>query len=71
MAETRLDIRAHNSDAPTRAPTLASRMCTLAETYPELGTFTPDATLAEIKTRYGLGSLEQVRGLGRRRLQRR
>jgi len=51
-----------------RTPLAASRMRTLAETYPELRTFTPDATLYEIKVRFGLGSLEEVRELARRRL---
>jgi len=45
-------------------------MRVLAETYPELGAFTPDATLTEIKTRYGLNRFEEVRELGRRRQQR-
>jgi len=49
-----------------RTPLAASRMRTLAETYPELRTFTPDATLYEV--RFGLGSLEEVRELARRRL---
>lgn len=48
----------------------ATRMRTLAATYPELGAFTPDATLTEIKTRHGLSTFEQVRELGRRRQQR-
>ena len=39
----------------------------LARTYPELATFTPDATLLEIKTRYGLNSLQDVREAGRRK----
>jgi hypothetical protein len=42
-------------------------MGTLARQYPELASFTADATLLEIKTIYGLGSLEEVRRLGRRR----
>jgi len=42
-------------------------MSALAVEYPELSSFTPDATLSEIKARYGLGSFEQVRELGRRR----
>jgi hypothetical protein len=42
-------------------------MRVLAESYPELATFTPDATLMEIKVRYGLGSFHEVREMGRRR----
>jgi len=42
-------------------------MGTLTGQYPELASFTADATLLEIKTIYGLGSLEEVRRLGRRR----
>ncbi len=42
-------------------------MGTLAGEYPDLGSFTADATLLEIKTIYGLASLEEVRRLGRRR----
>jgi len=45
-------------------------MRVLARVHPELRTFTPDATLTEIKDRYGLSSFEQVRELGRRREQR-
>ncbi len=47
----------------------ATRMRVLAETYPELRTFTPDATLREIKTRYGLNTFEEVREVGRCRQQ--
>ena len=43
-------------------------MRVLAQRYPELAAFTPDATLLEIKARFGVGSLEEVRELGRRRL---
>jgi len=45
-------------------------MHVLARVHPELRTFTPDATLTEIKSRYGLGSFEDVRALGRRRQER-
>ena len=44
-----------------------SRMRELAERYPELASFTPDATLYEIKAMHGLNSLEEVLELGRRR----
>jgi hypothetical protein len=45
-------------------------MHVLARAHPELRTFTPDATLTEIKSRYGLGSFGDVRTLGRRRQKR-
>ena len=60
--------RAVGQEALIRAPLAANRMRTLAETYPELRAFTPDATLNEIKLRFGLASLEEVRELARRRL---
>jgi hypothetical protein len=69
VTQTRLDNRALNNDGHIRATSGTTRMRILAETYPELGAFTPDATLTEIKTRYGLDSFEQVRELGRRRQQ--
>lgn len=49
------------------APHPSTRMHALAEDYPELASFTPDATLLEVKVMYGLGNLEEVRELGRRR----
>jgi len=61
--------RVGERDGGVRAISGAARMGVLAEIYPELATFTPDATLTEIKTRYGLDSFEQVRELGRRRQQ--
>lgn len=42
-------------------------MGALAEAFPELAGFTADATLLEIKTRFGLSTLEDVRELGMRR----
>lgn len=48
-------------------PSPSTRMGTLASEYPELATFTADATLLEIKVKHGLGTLEEVRALGRRR----
>jgi hypothetical protein len=67
MIQTRVEPRAAETDSPVRAQSGATMMRTLAQTYPELGAFTPDATLTEIKTRYGLNSFEDVRELGRRR----
>ena len=71
MTETRVDDRPRENDRRTPTASGASRMGMLAEAYPELTAFTPDATLREIKTRYGLNSFEQVLELGRRRQQRR
>jgi anti-anti-sigma factor len=45
-------------------------MGTLAREYPELAGFTADATLLEIKTMHGLANFEEVRELGRRRIER-
>ncbi len=53
-----------------KPPSRTARMRDLVESYPELRTFTPDATLAEIKIRYGVNTFEQVRELGRQRLPR-
>ena len=71
MTETSLDDRYRETDSRVQGKSGASRMGVLAESYPELAAFTPDATLREIKTRYGLNTFEQVLELGRRRQQRR
>jgi len=71
MTQTGLEHRVRDNDGCTRVKSGATRMRILAETYPELGAFTPDATLTEIKTRYGLNTFDQVLELGRRRQQRR
>ena len=57
----------HPADAWRRA---AQRQqdAVFAATYPELRAFTPDATLYEIKSRFGLNSREDVRELTKRRL---
>jgi hypothetical protein len=60
-----------DSDRRVRPNMGATLMSALAAEYPELASFTPDATLSEIKTRYGLANLDQVRELGRRRRVRR
>jgi hypothetical protein len=70
MTQTRVDDRAPESEGRIGAKSGATRIRVLAEAYPELRTFTPDATLTEIKIRYGLNSFEEVRELGRRRQQR-
>ena len=52
---------------PRRSESGNAIMRELAVRYPELASFTPDATLTEIKMRFGLDNLEAVRELGRRR----
>lgn len=71
VTQTGLENRTHDNDGHIRATSGTTRMRTLAETYPELGAFTPDATLTEIKIRYGLDSFAEVLELGRRRSGRR
>ena len=66
----RLSEPAHENSAHGRTPSGATRTHVLARVHPELRTFTPDATLTEIKSRCGLGSFEDVRTLGRRRQKR-
>ncbi len=66
MTQTRSE-ETLDPDGQIRASSGATMMRILAETYPELRVFTPDATLTEIKTRYGLNSFEEVRDLGRQR----
>jgi hypothetical protein len=61
-------LRAYEREGRPPAHNGANRMWALAESYPELRVFTPDATLTEIKTRHGLDTLDQVRELGQRRL---
>ena len=66
MSEQRVTEHAVTARRGARANPSA-RMGTLARDYPELASFTADATLLEIKVRHGLGTLEEVRALGRRR----
>jgi hypothetical protein len=68
MKQTGLDDHAPSNDERIEADGGTTRMGKLAERYPELGAFTPDATLTEIKSKYRLGSLDEVRKLGQRRL---
>jgi hypothetical protein len=68
MEQAGLDDRAPRSDERVAADRETTRMGKLAERYPELGAFTPDATLTEIKSKYRLESLDEVRKLGQRRL---
>jgi hypothetical protein len=70
MTRTGSEHRVHGTDGATRANGGTTRMRVLAETYPELAAFTPDATLTEIKTKYGLNTFDQVLELGRRRQRR-
>lgn len=65
-----IDQTAHERAATTNrsgTPSPSERMGTLAREYPELASFTADATLLEIKVKHGLGGLQEVRELGRRR----
>jgi hypothetical protein len=71
MTQTGLEHRVRGIDGTIRANGGTTRMRVLAETYPELAAFTPDATLTEIKIRYGLNSFDQVLEFGRRKQQRR
>jgi len=71
VRQTGQDHRVGDGDIRVAGATGATRMRVLAGAYPELEAFTPDATLVEIKNRYGLNTLEQVRELGRRRQQQR
>jgi hypothetical protein len=70
MTPTGSEHRVHDIDGATRATGGTTRMRVLAESYPELAAFTPDATLTEIKIRYGLNSFDQVLEFGRRKQQR-
>jgi hypothetical protein len=63
--------RARDIDVGTRANDGTARMRVLAERHPELAAFTPDATLTEIKIRYGLNTFDQVLEFRRRKRQRR
>ncbi len=67
VSQTGLGPGAGGSEIRAGGATGATRMRVLADTYPELRTFTPDATLSEIKTRYGLNTFEDVREFGKRR----
>jgi hypothetical protein len=66
MTRTGSEHRVHGIDRATRANGGTTRMRVLAESYPELAAFTPDATLTEIKIRYGLNTFDEVLEFGRR-----
>lgn len=63
-----LDGRARDDDGRIREKSGATKMRTLANQYPEMKAFTPDATLSGIRARYGVQSIEEVRALGARKL---
>lgn len=71
MTQTGFEHLTREHDDGVRLTSGTTRMRVLAETYPELGAFTPDATLTEIKIRYGLNTFDQVCEFGRRQQQRR
>jgi hypothetical protein len=68
MAKRGLDGRSQDQDGRIREKSGASKMGNLANEYPELKAFTPDATLSGIRNRYGVQSLDEVRALGREKL---
>jgi hypothetical protein len=63
-----LDDRARDDDGRIREKSGATKMGTLAKTYPEMRVFDPDATLSGIRSRYGVESIDEVRELARTKL---
>lgn len=63
-----LDGRDRDDDGRIREKSGASKMGTLAEKYPEMKVFDPDATLSGIRSRYGVESIDEVRELARKKL---
>lgn len=68
MTDRGLDGRDRDESGRIRAKSGASKMGNLAETYPELRVFSPDATLTGIRNRHGVESLDEVRELARAKL---
>jgi hypothetical protein len=68
MTKRGLDGRAQDQNGQIREKNGASKMGNLANEYPELKAFTPDATLTGIRNRYGVRSFDEVRALGREKL---
>jgi hypothetical protein len=64
---TGLDGRARDEDGRIREKSGATKMGTLADKYPELAVFDPNATLSGIRARYGIHSIEEVRELAKKR----
>jgi hypothetical protein len=67
-AKQGLDGRARDQSGRIREKSGATKMSTLAQQYPEMKAFTPDATLSGIRARYGVQSIDEVRALGAQKL---
>lgn len=63
-----LDGRDRDGDGRIREKSGATKMGTLAKTYPEMSVFDPEATLSGIRRHYGIESIDEVRDLARLRL---
>jgi hypothetical protein len=63
-----LDGRSRDDDGRIREKSGAARMGNLAEKYPEMRVFDPNATLSGIRSRYGVESIDEVRKLARKKL---
>jgi hypothetical protein len=63
-----LDGRSRDDDGRIREKSGAARMGNLAEKYPEMRVFDPNATLSGIRSRYGVESIDEVRELVRKKL---
>jgi hypothetical protein len=68
MKEPGLDDRERIESGRIHGKSGATKMGTLAKTYPEMRVFDPDATLSGIRRRYGVESIAEVSELARRRL---
>jgi len=63
-----LDYRARDQDGQIRKKNGTTRMRTLAEEAPEFKAFSPDATLTNMRRRYKVESVEELRAIGARKL---
>jgi hypothetical protein len=61
-----LDNRDRDKDGRIREKSGATKMGTLAEKYPELAVFDPNMTLSEVRDKYGVESIDEVRELARK-----
>lgn len=68
MSERGLDGRAIDQNKRIREKSGATKMRTLAKTYPELRVFSPDATLTGIRRRHGVTSIAELRQLAAKKL---
>ena len=67
MKEPGLDDRERIESGRIHGKSGASKMGNLAEKYPEMKVFDPNATLSGIRRRYGVESIAEVSELARRR----